>query len=203
MAQTCAETSHSAPGRLTLLDLHTAEKCRLLDEAAGRDDDDGRVGGSGLGIGTGLPNRLAHGSDRPTVEIEVRNDRRLHSARTAPTWEWVRSATFFVARIRVNHEQSAETSIFVYQGDPMRSAQSAAKRAKKKAGPAKKKASPVRRSGPAKKKAGLARKAGPARKAKLARKVGTAKKAGPARKIGLARKAGPAKKKAGRARKAA
>ena len=99
MAQTCAETSHSAPGRLTLLDLHTAEKCRLLDEAAGRDDDDGRVGGSGLGIGTGLPNRLAHGSDRPTVEIEVRNDRRLHSARTAPTWEWVRSATFFVARI--------------------------------------------------------------------------------------------------------
>ena len=52
--------------------------------AAGRGDDDGWVGG-GLNIGNWFADRQVHGSDRPIVEIELRHDKRLHSARPAPT----------------------------------------------------------------------------------------------------------------------
>jgi hypothetical protein len=125
--------------------------------------------------------------------------------------ERVSTATLSL-RESANHEQRVE--ILTYQGDPMPSAKSAAKPAKKRGAPARK-VGPARKKTPAKKKAGPARKVGLARKARIARKAGparnktpTMKKAALGKNAGLASRAriarrAPAKKKARRARKAA
>jgi len=89
----------------------TIRQCRLLDEDGVESDGDGWVGGS-LNIGNWFADRQAHGSASPTVEIELRHDKRLHSARPAstevppPYRERVRVATFLL-RESVNHEQFA------------------------------------------------------------------------------------------------